>query len=701
MLKDHSNAICSSTVFTKEMARSTENRKADREFNRLKDVTAETLPSFLTRASSNIHEATQPEPIDSAGPSRSSEPSHPNDMADTNEPPIPEFVSEEATFSDELSIDRFLQNNDEEEEFEDSDVEEEENHSEIADIASTYVTWVSKYNISGIAADEFLNYLRENHFPFLPKSIKTLRQKAYTMDAPIRDMGEGQFLYFGIKNIIIKFLDIANVDIQLIQHFKIGFGIDGIPISKSSKSNFWPILTRLNDYPAVLPVAVFYGRGKPQCVEDYLMEFAEELQEILRNGMQHKDIHLNFSIGPLVFDAQAKCFVHDIVSPTGFNACPKCLTEGKKINHRMVFPNLMAELRTEESFLNVNDPIHRHAKLPPLAGIGFDCISNTAIDYMHLSCQGVFKTLLNFWINTTTRPYSLNNEHKAEINHRILMIRRQLVSDFARKPRTLQEFSHYKATEFRQMLIYTGPILFKKVVKKQYYDHFMLLNAAHRILCHPEQCVEKNEVAEDYLNRFVYDFKYLYGEHYLVYNFHVLIHLAKECIHFNKPLDGFSAFCYENFLQKIIKMLKRAPYPLEQLRNRLQELLYFRPELFTEVMRKNNKTIRIPGSNQFEEIFTEKYVHFAVEGNDCYALKDNAIFEINDINKVNGRFVLTCKTIQGIRSFYGDSQTYGLFYCNSIQYARESVELDASECSKVLRLNLSDVYLFASILHSE
>lgn len=687
------------------MSRSTEHRRAQRELSRLSNLLDETTVANVQNTSrlrthSNIS-------IGSARTSLTSQSFQLQGAESTDERTeegeyqliVENVTAEETIFNDDAVINSILREGDDQRYTSDSDSDSET--PEIIDIGSKYVSWITKYNISAVAADEFLNYLRENHFHFLPKTIKTLRNKAYICEAPIRTMGDGRFFYFGIKTMLNMFLDIADVNVQLVQNFTIGFGIDGVPVSKSSKSGFWPILARIQGYPSILPVAIFHGPGKPHSVHDYLKEFAAELEDLLKNGMLRNDVQLRFSLGPLVFDAQAKCFVHDLIAPTGFYACPKCITKGRKVNHRMVFPNLQAELRTDESFLDVNDPIHREPRLPPLAEIGINCITDTAIDYMHNSCQGVMKALLNFWTNTTGQPYSLNIEQKQEINKRILLIRKQIVSDFVRKPRPLEELSHYKATEFRQILIYTGPILFIKVLKKQFYDHFMLLNAAHRILCHPNDCIQQNHIAEDYLLQFTNDFKHLYGEQFLVYNFHVISHIAKECLHFRQPLDGFSAFAYENFLQKVVKMTKRAPFPLEQLRNRLQEQFRFRPEQFTTVYQRNNKTMRIPGTDMYDEIFTEHNVHFTTEGNDRYAFKDDRVFEIQQIIKPNRQFVLICKRIEGTRSFHNESITYGLLYSNTMKCSDMLSQIIASECSKALRVQINDVYMFAPLLHSE
>lgn len=54
-------------------------------------------------------------------------------------------------------------------------------------------------------------------------------------------------------------------------------------------------------------------------------------------------------------------------------------------------------------------------------------------------------------------------------------------SDFARRPRSLDICSKYKATEFRQFLLYTGPVVTYGILDEQLYKHFLFLHAAIRV----------------------------------------------------------------------------------------------------------------------------------------------------------------------------------------------------------------------------
>lgn len=58
----------------------------------------------------------------------------------------------------------------------------------------------------------------------------------------------------------------------------------------------------------------------------------------------------------------------------------------------------------------------------------------------------------------------------------------QTPREFCRRPRTLKEFERYKATEFRQFLLYTGPFILKNILDESLYSHFLELSLALRIL---------------------------------------------------------------------------------------------------------------------------------------------------------------------------------------------------------------------------
>lgn len=62
--------------------------------------------------------------------------------------------------------------------------------------------------------------------------------------------------------------------------------------------------------------------------------------------------------------------------------------------------------------------------------------------------------------------------------------------------------------------------------------------------------------AEELLRYFVVQFTQLYGNEYVYYNIHSMIHLADNCRKYGK-LDAFSAFPFENRFQNVKINLKK------------------------------------------------------------------------------------------------------------------------------------------------
>lgn len=99
----------------------------------------------------------------------------------------------------------------------------------------------------------------------------------------------------------------------------------------------------------------------------------------------------------------------------------------------------------------------------------------------------------------------------------------------------------------------------------------MLLSCTTQILVFPILSQTYIELAEKLLNEFVVLCSCLYGDHLVSYNVHSLVHLTM-CVEIHGPLDQFSCFKYENFLQKIKNLLKRGKYLFQELSNRLLEI---------------------------------------------------------------------------------------------------------------------------------
>jgi hypothetical protein len=174
------------------------------------------------------------------------------------------------------------------------------------------------------------------------------------------------------------------------------------------------------------------------------------------------------------------------------------------------------------------------------------------LDYMHNVCQGVMKRLLYFWKSGQKPVWFLNTDLEHQISTEQVNFQLHFPFEFSRLPRSLDELQYWKATEYCTFLLSTGPILLKGRIKSSLYNHFLLLHCAIKILISVETCLIYNDLANNLLRKFVTEYPEHYGNEYVSYNVHCLVHIA-NFVKIHGPQDNFSAFKFENFLQIIKK----------------------------------------------------------------------------------------------------------------------------------------------------
>lgn len=101
----------------------------------------------------------------------------------------------------------------------------------------------------------------------------------------------------------------------------------------------------------------------------------------------------------------------------------------------------------------------------------------------------------------------------------------------------------------------------------------MTLYVPERIL-YSNDCSQYIEYAGQLLEKFVDTMPHLYHECFVSHNMHGLIHVIQDVKTFG-PLDNYSAFKYENFLQHLKRIVKKYAQPLQQLYNRYHEIKFY------------------------------------------------------------------------------------------------------------------------------
>ncbi|EZA56088.1 hypothetical protein X777_03738, partial [Ooceraea biroi] len=171
--------------------------------------------------------------------------------------------------------------------------------------------------------------------------LKTLRRQE------IRTVTSGIYHHFGLLNSLLDILKSIKDDIDCI---KLSINIDGLPLSKSSSQQFWPILGSVSPYNNVFLIGLYHGNDKPANANDFLKDFVDEVTNICENVIDINDRNIPCRLVALICDTPAKAFVLCVKGHSGYFSCTKCRIEGEFVRNRVCFPQVDVPLRTDDEF---------------------------------------------------------------------------------------------------------------------------------------------------------------------------------------------------------------------------------------------------------------------------------------------------------------------------------------------------------------
>lgn len=242
-------------------------------------------------------------------------------------------------------------------------------------------------------------------------------------------------------------------------------------IAKSSSSQFWIVSGLIANLPdiKVFPVAIYHETQKPANLNEYISDLIDELNNLHQSGVTFKSRTISFSIYGFFCDAPALASIKQTKEHSGFSACTKCDVDGDYIKHRMAFLETNANLRSDHSFRSKLDEDHHIGSA--LEALNIDMVEDFPVDPMHTIYQGVVKKR---FLLCKGGPLSvrLSNCKWNSLSDHLVSRKDAIPKEFARKPRTLKEIPWFKATEFRQFLLYTGPVVLKGCVFKRILANF-------------------------------------------------------------------------------------------------------------------------------------------------------------------------------------------------------------------------------------
>ena len=501
--------------------------------------------------------------------------------------------------------------------------------------------WAVESRTSNMHIDSLLHILRQQLLQQLPKSAKTFlytshaQYKVHSM-TDIDDL-PGEFAYLGIK----KGLELCvNTNLHNNNLIELDFNIDGVRLRKSSSKQLWPILCKIHYIPNIykpFTVSLFYGNGKPKSLDEYMYPFVKELNELLSKGIIIKSKQFNIAVRSFICDTPARSFIKNVKGHMSFDGCERCKVKGEKIDNTVVFLQLDCEKRSDEQFRQILDIDHHNGPTPLLAvEPKIDLIKQFLLDPMHLMYLGIRARLFDFWMKGPI-GVKLSAGQKIELNRRTTLIKKDIPEEFHRKMRSTDFYDKYKALEHKFFLNYCTPIVFKKLLNDEYYNHLVLLHSVCRLLSNKNATKYLN-IAKQLLKTFVEEAKNLYGLSFISLNVHNLIHLTDDVEVMQSDLNSISAFDYENELGKIKHVLFSPHRTVAQYCRRLhteREILEHVPELPKELrILKEHRKKGILSINYKQNYFSTKHP------NNTAILHNKSIIKIHNILSVDSKIYL-------------------------------------------------------------
>lgn len=432
---------------------------------------------------------------------------------------------------------------------------------------------VLETNMTDMQTNRILQDLKKHGIGPLPSDARTLKKRHVVHPSEIKTISGMEYYYFGYKNQIIRILSrypdeiLKKTDVLMIKD-----NVDGLPLYKSSNISVWPLLATIDNlHPSVVfPVVITVGVSKPSDLE-FLSEAVAEINDLNNRGIVFNGRTIKVNFVAHICDTPARHMVKGIVSFNAFYGCDYCTTKGVYDGKRMIWPSTDFTERSNEKFRDRSQPQHHRSISPSMFEFTqCDMINDFPYDFMHI-CSGVTLKLIT-WITSGPKRVDssgilcrMSASNVRILNERLLAIRSCIPNCFVRRPRGIKDLPRFKATELRQLLLYTSKLLLSDLMPTdEHYEHICELSLGCALLVDSRTAVSYNDMANDLLKSFVEKISRLYGNSFMVYNIHSLLHLAKTASS-HGCLDSVSAYPFENKLGALKKSVRSPLHPIMSL----------------------------------------------------------------------------------------------------------------------------------------
>lgn len=139
-----------------------------------------------------------------------------------------------------------------------------------------------------------------------------------------------------------------------------------------------------------------------------------------------------------------------------------------------------------------------------------------------------------------------------------------------RLPRSLKARKYWKASVWRNWLLFFSPVVLYRILPSRYYKNWMkFLRLMQFFLANTDSVpTDKLRMARKTMIFFLGEYQELYGKEHMTFNAHLLLHLV-DTVEEWRPLWNYSAYAFENMNGQLVRLVNGTCYAHWQIVEKL------------------------------------------------------------------------------------------------------------------------------------
>jgi len=210
--------------------------------------------------------------------------------------------------------------------------------------------------------------------------------------------------------------------------------------------------------------------------------------------------------------------------------------------------------------------------------------------------------------------------------------------------------------------------------------------------------------ARDLLKLFVENAGELYGQEIISYNLHATVHLADE-VRLHGPLHNISAFVFENYLDRIKKLIRKPQAPLQQIVRRMSEQRFGSSQKESGNLQKEHFEGPLPTTlsmlqKQYKEHNTQNFKITVFNKDNCAIINGSVAIVRNFVESKGCQFVIF-QTFANCEPFFTYPASSSDFEIFSVSCPRKKLEIAslAAISNKCVQLSRNGKNVAIPLLH--